>query len=81
MEVLRTPDDRFDLSDFPYEPHYIDDLPGYSGLRVHYIDEGDASSSDTYLCLHGEPTWAYLFRKMIPVLRKLSLSWRSFESL
>ncbi len=41
IEALRTPDDRFqDLPDWPYPPHYIDDLPGYDGLRVHYVDEG-----------------------------------------
>ena len=66
--ALRTPDDRFqDLPDYPFEPHYIDNLPGYEGLRGHYLDEGDAHSKEVFLCLHGEPSWSYLYRKMIPV--------------
>lgn len=68
IEALRTPDERFQtLSDWPYAPKYIDDLPGYEGLRMHYIDEGPRDAKQTFLCLHGEPSWAYLFRKMIPV--------------
>ena len=66
-EFKRTPDDRFaDLPDWPYRPYYIRDLPGYQGLRMHYIDEGPTEADRVFLCLHGEPTWAYLFRKMIP---------------
>ena len=66
IEALRTDDNRFtDLADWPYQPRYVDDLPGYSSLRMHYIDEGP-SDAEVYLCLHGEPTWAYLFRRMIP---------------
>ena len=62
MAVLRTPDDRFaNLPDFPYEPHYAE----VAGLRMHYVDEG---SGETILCLHGEPTWSFLYRKMIPTL-------------
>lgn len=69
VNVLRTPDDRFaDLPDFPFPPHYVDDLPGYEGLRAHYLDLGDRDAKRTFLCLHGEPTWSYLYRKMIPVL-------------
>ncbi len=68
MEALRTPDERFEhLPDWPYEPRYVSDLSGAEGLRVHYVDVGESSASHTYLCLHGEPTWAYLYRKMIPV--------------
>ncbi|WP_031555360.1 haloalkane dehalogenase [Parvularcula oceani] len=68
IEALRTPDERFaDLPDFPYEPHYVDDLPGYPGLRMAYIDEGPRDA-EVFLCLHGEPTWSFLYRKMIPVL-------------
>jgi len=68
IEFLRTPDDRFEnLPNFPYEPHYIDDLQGYDNLRMHYIDEGPKDSNEVFLCLHGQPTWAYLYRKMIPV--------------
>jgi len=66
--VLRTPDDRFEnLPGWPYAPHYVEDLPGYEGLRMHYVDEGPADAEVTFLCIHGEPSWAYLFRKMIPV--------------
>jgi len=66
MEVLRTPDERFVLPAFPWQPRYVDDLPGYAGLRMHYLDEGPREARDVFLCLHGEPTWAYLYRKMIP---------------
>jgi len=67
--VLRTPDDRFtELPDFPFPPTYVDDLPGYEGLRAHYLDLGPRDADRTFLCLHGEPTWSYLYRKMIPVL-------------
>jgi pimeloyl-ACP methyl ester carboxylesterase len=68
IEFLRTPDERFEnLPNFPYEPHYINDLQGYNNLRIHYIDEGPKDSNVVFLCLHGQPTWAYLYRKMIPV--------------
>ncbi len=69
METLRTPDERFDdLPDFPYEPHYaeIDDLEGGT-LRVAYVDEGPADGA-VVLLLHGEPSWSFLYRTMIPVL-------------
>ena len=67
-DILRTPDERFTvLPDFPYAPCYLEDLEGYQGLRLHYIDEGSTDADNTFLCLHGEPTWAYLYRKMIPV--------------
>ena len=70
MDALRTPDDRFSsLSDFRYPARYVEKLPGSPGLRLAYIDEGPPDASDTYLCLHGEPTWSYLYRKMIPVFR------------
>ncbi|NOX83221.1 MAG: alpha/beta fold hydrolase [Alphaproteobacteria bacterium] len=72
IKALRTPDERFEnLSGWDYAPHYVDDLPGYEGLRMHYVDEapssGDAKDGVTFLCIHGEPSWAYLFRKMAPV--------------
>jgi len=68
IESLRTPDERFAIMPaFPFEPHYIDDLPGYEGLRLAYLDEGPTDAETTFLCLHGEPTWSYLYRKMIPV--------------
>lgn len=64
MTVLRTPDERFvNLPDFPFEPHYVE----IDGLRVHYVDEGEG---EIVLCLHGEPTWSYLYRKMFPALQK-----------
>lgn len=67
IEALRTDDERFaDLPDWPYEPRYFEDLNGFAGLRMHYIDEGP-TDAQVMLCLHGEPTWAYLYRKMIPV--------------
>jgi len=66
-EVLRTPEERFEaLPDFAYPPLYLDDLAGYEGLRCHYLDLGPADASQTFFCLHGEPTWAFLFRRMIP---------------
>lgn len=69
--ALRTPDDRFaNLPDWPYAPHYVEDLPGYGGMRMHYVDEGPREAKTTFLCIHGEPSWAYLFRKMIPVFAK-----------
>ena len=62
--VLRTPDSRFEhLQDYPFTPHYMD----IRGLRVHYLDEGPEDGAPILL-LHGEPTWSYLFRTMIPVL-------------
>jgi haloalkane dehalogenase len=60
--LLRTPDDRFEkLPGFPFAPHYVE----VNGMRVHYVDEGEG---EAILCLHGEPTWSYLYRKMIPPL-------------
>ncbi|HYV05036.1 MAG TPA: haloalkane dehalogenase [Blastocatellia bacterium] len=62
MPLVRTSDERFaKLKDFPYEPRYVE----INGARVHYVDEG---AGETILCLHGEPTWSYLYRKMIPTL-------------
>ena len=84
IEALRTPDDRFAaLPDWPYAPHYVDDLPGYEGLRVHYVDEGPADADRVFLCLHGEPSWAYLYRKFIPEIvasgaRVIAPDWLGF---
>ncbi|TFV56690.1 alpha/beta fold hydrolase [Mycobacterium sp. PS03-16] len=69
MQTLRTPDDRFaDLPDFDYQPHYgeIDDDEG-GRLRVAWIEAGPADA-DPVLMLHGEPSWSFLYRKMIPIL-------------
>ena len=64
MDVLRTPDERFDnLPGYSFEPHYIE----VDGLRMHYVDEGPRDAAPVLL-LHGEPSWSYLYRKMIPVL-------------
>ena len=66
--ILRTPDERFiDLPDFPDPPQYLEALKGYEGLRMHYVDNGPADAAHTFLCLHGEPTWSYLYRRMMPV--------------
>lgn len=69
MEALRTPDERFDdLPAYPFAPHYIEVPDGESGtLRVHYVDEGDPGA-EPVLLLHGEPSWSFLYRKMIPIL-------------
>lgn len=67
VEALRTEDSRFDsIPDWPYQPKYVETLHGYTGLRMHYIDEGPRDAP-VFLCIHGEPTWSYLYRKMIPV--------------
>ena len=65
---LRTPEEAFArLAGFPFSPHYLEAVPGYSTLRMHYVDEGPRDAEVTFLCLHGEPTWSYLYRRMIPV--------------
>ena len=62
MTVYRTPDDRFEsLPGYAFEPHYVEQ----DGLRLHYLDEGDGPA---VLLLHGEPTWSYLYRTIIPEL-------------
>ena len=67
-DALRTPDAAFaDLPDYPWAPRYVNDLPSIPGLRMHYLDEGLEDSEVTWLCLHGNPAWSYLYRKMIPV--------------
>lgn len=63
--VLRTPEARFEnLKGYPFAAHYVTVL---DGMRMHYVDEGEG---DPILCLHGEPTWSYLYRKMIPILQE-----------
>src|SRR5262245_12309388 len=64
MEILRTPDERFaHLTGYAFEPHYVE----VDGVRIHYVDEGPRDA-DPVLLLHGEPSWSYLYRKMIPIL-------------
>jgi haloalkane dehalogenase len=69
IRALRTPDDRFTgLPDFLFPPHYLDvDTTAEPPLRIHYLDEGDPSAPPVLL-LHGEPSWSYLYRHMIPAL-------------
>lgn len=70
MTALRTPDQRFaDLPGYAFAPHYLE---GARGLRMHYLDEGPREAP-VALCLHGQPTWSYLYRKMIPALRAAGL--------
>lgn len=65
-DALRTPDAAFsNLPGYPWETQYVSDLPSLSGLRLSYVDEGEKASSRTWLCLHGNPTWSYLYRHMI----------------
>lgn len=64
MEILRTPDECFaNLPGYAFEPHYVE----VEGLRIHYVDEGQ-SSAEPVLLMHGEPSWSYLYRKMIPII-------------
>jgi haloalkane dehalogenase len=68
-DVFRTPEDRFEgLDAFPFEPHHIELNGDLVGLRIHYLDEGEG---DPIVLLHGEPTWSYLYRKMIPPLAEV----------
>ncbi len=64
MELLRTPDERFaNLQDYPFAPHYVE----VDGVRIHYLDEGPADA-EPVLLMHGEPSWSYLYRRMIPII-------------
>jgi haloalkane dehalogenase len=66
VSVYRTPDERFrSLAGYPFEPHYVEQ----DGLRMHYVEEG---GGDPVLLLHGEPTWSFLYRKMIPQLARVA---------
>ena len=69
MSVLRTPDECFEnLPDFDFKPRYLEiDDPDLGTMRIHYVDEGPGDGP-VILCMHGEPSWSYLYRKMIPVL-------------
>lgn len=70
MQILRTPDRCFDnLPGYNFTPHY-EEIAAEDGssLRIHYLDEGPADATETLLCIHGQPSWCYLYRKMIPLL-------------
>ncbi len=69
MKSLRTPEERFaNLPGFPFQPHYLQVPDGEGGeLRVHYLDEGPRDGQ-VVLLMHGEPSWSFLYRKMIPIL-------------
>ena len=68
IDAMRTPEACFSaLPDFPWQPQYCDDLPGYEGLRMARIDEGPKDADRVFLCLHGQPSWSFLYRHMIPV--------------
>lgn len=68
VKLVRTPDERFEgLPGYPWEPNYLQLTGDLDGLRLHYLDEG---RGDPILLLHGEPSWSYLYRKMIPALSK-----------
>jgi haloalkane dehalogenase len=70
MSALRTPDERFaNLPGFAFAPQYL----MHQGLRVHYVDEGPRDATTTVLCLHGNPSWSYLYRHMIPVFSAAGL--------
>jgi pimeloyl-ACP methyl ester carboxylesterase len=65
---VRTPDARFDgLAGYPWPAQYVSVLPSLRGLRLHYLDEGPRDARITWLCLHGNPAWSYLYRRMVPV--------------
>ncbi|TFZ01012.1 tRNA adenosine(34) deaminase TadA [Ramlibacter henchirensis] len=67
-DAVRTPQERFaGLPGYPWAPQYLSDLPSLRGLRMHYLDEGPKEAPITWLCLHGNPAWSYLYRKMMPV--------------
>ena len=69
MKALRTPDENFsNLVDYPFKPNYVE-VPDADGgaLRMHYVDDGPRDA-DPVLLMHGEPSWSYLYRKMIPII-------------
>jgi haloalkane dehalogenase len=74
MQFLRTPEERFaDLPGYPFAPHYVQVPDGEGGaLRLHYVDEGPRDGQ-VVLLLHGEPSWSYLYRKLVPILTAAGL--------
>jgi pimeloyl-ACP methyl ester carboxylesterase len=83
IDFLRTPEDRFHaLPEWPHAPHYLENLPGHEGLRLAFVDEGPRNGP-VVLCLHGQPSWSFLYRKMIPIFvdaghRVLAPDWFGF---
>ena len=71
MKALRTPDDRFsNLTDYSFEPNYLEVPDSEDGwLRIHFVDVG-LNTAEPVLMMHGEPSWSYLYRKMIPILQE-----------
>jgi haloalkane dehalogenase len=71
MKVLKTPEEYFsNLADYPFEPNYVKVPDGCGGaIRMHYVDEGSRNAGPVLL-MHGEPSWSYLYRKMIPIITK-----------
>jgi haloalkane dehalogenase len=73
VTILRTPEQWFDgLAAYPFAAHYLDDLAGYEAIRVHCVDEGPQDAARVFLCLHGQPTWSYKYRRMIPIFAAAS---------
>ncbi|TAN12455.1 MAG: tRNA adenosine(34) deaminase TadA [Burkholderiaceae bacterium] len=83
-DALRTPEAAFaDVPDYPWAPHYLNDLPAAAGLRLHYIDAGPRVSPLSWVCLHDPPAWSFLFRHLIADLegagqRVLAPDWVGF---
>ena len=71
-DIVRTQEARFEgLPGWRYPPRYIDNLPGFEGLRLHYIDEGPADAGVTFLCLHGEPSSVSYTHLTLPTNREV----------
>lgn len=68
IPCIRTPEEAFtSLPGYPWAARYLETLPSLNGLRLHVLDEGPRDSAVTWLCLHGNPAWSYLYRRMIPI--------------
>lgn len=80
MKIIRTPDEYFEnLPDYKFKPHYVN-IP-FSGkqLRMHYVDEGDKDATETVVLLHGQPSWSFLYRSVIPF--RTAFSDKDFSSI
>ena len=79
MKILRTPEERFEhIPDYPYSPHWLEvsNPDGDDPIRMHYVDVGPADAEETILFMHGEPTWSFLYRKMIKVVQEKESGYR-----